>query len=154
MDGVQRYRLTYPETNETWMSAVPNKCYMQRQREAQIVAGYIPSIAHHCDQTFKPPPPHLNPAECLQKCKGINIAISAADADRRMKYPKRRSTNGCLREPSIMTYTNTAAGSQYSGERSILTNAMRNPPLPPQMYYKDSAAYDPILTTYGNPYTY
>ena len=153
MAGVQRYRLTYPETNDVWWSPVPNKCFMEQQKEAALVAAYVPSISQSCNLTFRPPPPQMNPYECLKKCKGIQIPISAADAER-MKYPKRRSTNGCLREPSIATYTNTAVGSQYSGERSILNNALRNPPLPPQMYYKDSSAYDPILTTYGNPYTF
>jgi hypothetical protein len=157
INGIQRYRLTYPEKNATWWSPIPDNCTQQRKKECCQRMLYTPTPANQCKSTFMPWD-RPDPLQCLKLCKGINpIQISACSAEKSL-FPKSINDNGCLMEPSVANYTNIPLnqiclkGSCQS--QSILTDPNRNPPPPPQYGMKYSNAYDPILWTFGNPYTY
>lgn len=154
----QRYRLTYPEKNASWLSTTPSKCTLQRNSECRQRMLYTPTPQNSCQSTFMPWD-RPDPYQCLNLCKGIDIkAITGCEATN-CKYRTRINTNGCLREPSAADYTNAPLNGGCSGgnscqSQSVLTNPKRNPPPPPQYGEKSSDTYDPILWVYGDAYTY
>jgi hypothetical protein len=152
----QRYFLTYPEKNAAWWSRYPDKCTQQRQDECKQRMLYTPTPANSCQSTFVPSN-RPSPQQALELCKGIQIKKISGCVAEQLKYPKRINNNGCLMEPSVMTYENvplSKGGSCNNRSTSILTDPKRFAPNVPQYAYKDSDAYDPIQYVFGNPYTY
>jgi uncharacterized membrane protein len=149
----QRYRLTYPEKNAVWWSPVPDKCVNERRKECCTRSLYTPTPNSQCKSTFMPWD-RADPYQCLKMCKGIDVfKVSGCQAEQ-MRNKGPIINNGCLREPSVMEYTNAAFTTGNCNSKSILTFPKRNPPNPPQYGLKSSNAYDPILWVYGDPYTY
>ena len=148
----QRYRLTYPEKNAVWWSDVPGKCTQERQSECCHRMAYTPTPKSQCNSTFMPGD-RPDPYQCLKMCKGIDaLKVNGCQAQQMQNAPRRINNNGCLREPSVMEYTNVPLGTVKNV--SILDYPNRNPPPPPQYGEKYSNAYDPILWEYGDAYTY
>ena len=148
-----KYHLIYPEKNTSWYSDVPNKRMFNESREKCQIMRFTPTTCSGCRSTFNPAY-RPTPNQCFELCKKpIPVTISGCDAERSL-YPKNVNVNnnGCLMEPSIAEYTNMPL--TFNRTRSILTNPMRNPPNVPQVDDKYSDFYDPILDTYGRPYTY
>jgi hypothetical protein len=153
----QRYRLTYPEKNAVWWSPTPTPQITERKKECCQRQLYTPTPANQCKSTFMPWD-RPDPYQALKLCKGIDVyQINGCQAEN-LKYPRRVNNNGCLREPGVMEYTNIPFNKYCSGaeceSQSILTYPKRNPPLVPETTQKYSNAYDPVLTTFGQSYTY
>mgnify|MGYP000028644155 CR=1 FL=1 len=152
MSNLPKYHLVYPEKNVSWMSSTPNKCMFERAKQNCQIMRYTPTTCSRCSSTFNPAD-RPSPSQCLKMCKGIDVSISACDAERLMYHnPPTIINNGCLKEPSVAEYTNMPMN--FFRNRSILNNPLRNPPNVSQVDQKYSDYYDPILSTYGRPYTY
>ena len=152
----QLYRYTYPEKNAQWWSPIPDNCTRERKKECCQRALYTPSRANKCASTFEPNS-RPDPYQCLKMCKGIDaLKVNQCQAEQ-MQRPRKISTNGCLMEPSIASYSNVPMNKYClkgaCKSESILTNPLRQPPNPPETDNKYSNAYDPFLI-YGNAYTY
>jgi len=155
----QRYRLTYPEKNAVWWSPTPDDCTTEKKKECCQRMLYTPTPQNQCKSTFMPWD-RPDPYQCLNLCKGINaLGVSGCQAQQ-MQNTTRKNTAGCIQPPchGQNEYTsipfNTLCLKGNCNSNSILTDPMRNPPPPPEYGQVYTNAFDPILWTYGNPYTY
>lgn len=149
---MQRYQLTFPEKNAVWWSPQPDNCTVERKKECAQRMLYTPTPKSQCKSTFMPWD-RPDPYQCAKMCQGMDTLTVNGCQAQKMQHTRRINTNGCLREPSQMQYTNKPIN-QPIRSKSILTDPNRNPPFPPQYGFKNSNAYDPIMYVYGDPYTY
>jgi hypothetical protein len=168
-----KYHVVYPEKNVSGYSNVPTKQMFEQAKINCQRMDYKPTTCSRCSSTFNPAD-RPSPGQCLKLCQGIpNLVIGGCTAER-ILYPKSScppkgcqnydlyktiiNDNGYLMQPGVQDYTNIPMNELcLTGNcqtKSILTSPYRNPPNVPQVEYKYSDHYDPILNTYGRPYTY
>lgn len=150
---VQKYRATYPEKNAQFYSPVPPKSTYQKVQEQCRILDFKPTSANQCSSTFMPWD-RPSPNECLKKCKGIDVyKMDGCDFEKNL-YKTRINNNGCLREPSVMEYTNVAMIPPVKLGMSCAGKTKTNYPNVPSIERKDSKHYDPIRQVYGPAYSF
>jgi len=164
-----KYHVYYLDTDVDGCSKYPTKCHEKQNKINCQIQKYTPNVCSKCASTFIPSQ-RPNPYQCHALCnKKVDypIYVNGCFAEKLQTrnscpvkdenydlYKKIINNNGYIIQRQVADYTNIPLSEINKRHQSMLTYKYRNPPNPIQVWQKDSDYYDPILDTYGRPYTY